>query len=1009
MTADTSFQKTNYEKAFKLSSSILLMLALLICAMNASAQQVGEIVGKVSGPNGTPLENVSIQAKGDVLPKPRTATSKANGSYRLQLLPPGNYEVTFTAASGETRTVSVAVLLEQKTPLNIQLGSDDAERIVVYGSKLTTSTNAALGNALSADTLAQLPMAVEYSSLIRLMPGVQVTSDSVRGPSAGASGQDNGYKFDGANLSTPLFGILASSPSTHDIAHVSVERGGARAVGFNRNAGVTLNTESKSGTDEWKGDITYRLQKGSWQAEDQDGLKTEDDIGFVTAGVGGPIITDQLYFYGSYYTRDDSRENGSNEREALPDITDEREEYFGKITWTPTADILINASYRNSEVTSTNQDIEENNTASTATDGIEEFEVIVFDGSWLINDDTTLNISYADTTQSVGSFPVNNLGFRGQAGDSLNVSDLASQGYFSVPSLDMRAAATPAEQALLDAYNAGALPLIATYGINGEALGAVGANSTVNDNRYLSNTFEISLDHVIDTDTMTHEIHIGYQEEEGSEELVRLSNGWGTIAYWGGLNNEEGVIAAPNGDPVPIDTVYRATVQTRGFNAGGLTGPLVSSTKSKTIAVNDTIYWDDFIFDVGFLISQDELIGQGLRSADTSSGYEEARGNSYVMKKVGFSETFQPRLTATWEYNETASAYLSFARYNPAVSSLARAASWDRSTGGSTTFTYFDGDGNFLDSQTNVSSTGKLFADGLNPRTMQEIIIGHQMQWQDNWTIRNHLRYRRSWNYWEDTNNNSRIVYDAEDYQSRVSGFTELFPDLVAAANAGEFDSPEPRELYIPVNNLVGEGTYVIAQLDGAYTKYYEASTEVDYASENFFSTTSVVWSHYYGNFDQDGTTRFNNDQGSFIGSSNIADSWYGQLWGSFTDGKMRADRTWQVKSYGAYQLPWDASIGYLAYWQSGHTWAQQWASTYYLEPRGSRRTPSHWQLDVNYTQDFEFLNNYSLQLRLDVFNVFDKQTGYDPEPRYSNDNVGEYRSFENPRRIQATVALKFF
>jgi hypothetical protein len=146
-----------------------------------------------------------------------------------------------------------------------------------------------LGNSINAETLAQLPMAVEFSSLIRLMPGVQVTSDSVRGPSAGASGQDNNIKLDGASLSNPLFGILQSSPSTHDIAHVSVERGGARAVGFNRSAGVTLNTESKSGTDKWTGDITYRLQKGSWQADDEDGLSTEDDIGFITAGIGGPI------------------------------------------------------------------------------------------------------------------------------------------------------------------------------------------------------------------------------------------------------------------------------------------------------------------------------------------------------------------------------------------------------------------------------------------------------------------------------------------------------------------------------------------------------------------------------------------------------------------------------------------------------------------------------------------------------------------------------------------------
>jgi len=982
--------------------------ALILFGMNAYASQVGEIVGKVTGPDGEPLVGVTIEARGDVLPKPRTTTSKSNGGYRLQLLPPGNYEITFTSPNGDAQSVSAAVLLEQKTPVDIQLGSSGEERIVIYGQALTTSTNASLGNSLNSEALDVLPTAVEYSSLLRLMPGVQVTSDSVRGPSAGASGQDNGYKFDGANLSVPLFGILASSPSTHDVAHVSVERGGARAVGFNRNAGVTLNTESKSGTNEFGAKVTYRLQKGTWQADDEDGLSTEDDISYITVGAGGPLIEDQLYFYGSYYTRDDAREGGTNARGNVPDITNEREEYFGKFTWTPIEDILINASYRTSEVTTTNQGIGTNNTVSTALDGIDDFEVLVFDGSWILNDSTTLSISYADTKQSAGSFPITDLGFRGQPNGTLNIADLASQGFFSVPDLETRVGADAAEQALIDAYNAGAAPLIAAYGIDGAALGGVGAASTVNDNAYLGETFEITLDHVIDTGSVTHELHFGYQEEEGSEELFRVSNGWGSIAYWGGLDLEDGGIVAPDGTNAPIGTAYRATVQTRGFDGAGLSGPLVSASRSKTFAFNDTIYWDDFIFDVGFLMSQDELIGSGLRPADTSSGWEESRGTPYVMKKVGFSETFQPRLTATWDYSDTASAFVSFARYNPAVSSLARAASWDRNTGGSTTFAYFDDNGNFLDSETNISSTGKLFADGLNPKTVQEFIVGHQMEWRDNWTVRNHVRYRRSWNYWEDTNNNARIVYDAANYQGRVAGFADTYPGLVAAANAGQFDSPEPRELYIPVNNLIGEGTYVIAQLAGAGTKYLEASTELDYRSDNFFSTTSLVWSNYYGNFDQDGTTRFNNDQGTFIGSSNIADSWYGQLWGSFTNGKLRADRTWQFKSFGAYELPWNASLGYLAYYQSGHTWAHQWASTFYMEPRGSRRTPGHWQLDLNYTQDYEVTNDLTLKFRLDVFNVFNKQTGYNPQPRYNSSELGVYRSHENPRRIQATVSLTF-
>ncbi|MEP0357582.1 TonB-dependent receptor [Paraglaciecola sp.] len=984
------------------------LFALLLIGMNVYASQVGEIIGKVTGPDGSPLEGVSVEAKGDVLPKARKATSKSNGSYRLQLLPPGNYEITFSSPNGESQTINTSVLLEQRKTLDFQLGFESSEKIVVYGQALTTSTNASIGNSLNSDALEVLPTAVEYSSLLRLIPGVQVTSDSIRGPSAGASGQDNGYKIDGANLSVPLFGILASSPSTHDVAHVSVERGGARAVGFNRNAGVTLNTESKSGTDEFTGDITYRLQKGSWQADDEDGLSTEDDIGYITIGAGGPLIKDQLYFYGSYYTRDDSKESGTNARGTVPDITNEREEYFGKFTWTPIDDILINASYRSSEVTTTNQEIYENNSVSTATDGIDEFEVLVIDGSWIINDSTTFNMSYADTKQSAGSFPVNNLGFRGQSGDSLDLTDLSSQGYFTVPDLEIRTGADASEQALIDAYNAGAAPLIAAYGINGEALGSVGAAATINDNAYLGKTIEMSLDHVMDIGNTSHELHFGIQQEEGSEELFRVSNGWGSIEYWGGLDIDDGGIVAPNGDSIPVGTTYRATVQTRGFDAGGLTGPLVSASKSINIAVNDTIYWDDFTFDLGFLLSQDEIIGQGLRKADTSSGWEEARGNTYVMKKVGFSETFQPRLTATWDYSEDASAFFSFARYNPGVSSLARAASWDRNTGGSTTRVYFDEGGNFLDSETNVSSTGKLFADGLNPRTVQEFILGHQTTLQDNWTIRNHLRYRRTWNYWEDTNNNSRIVYDCASYQDRVASFADLYPDLVDAANECQFDSPEPKELYIPVNNLIGESSYVIAQLDGAYTKYLEASMEVDYKSENFFSTTSLVWSHYYGNFDQDGTTRFDNDQGTFIGSSNIADSWYGQLWGSFTNGDLRADRTWQFKSYGAYEFSWDASLGYLAYWQSGHTWAHQWASTFYLEPRGSRETPSHFQLDLNYSQHFKIADDYGLLLRLDVFNVFDKQTGYNPQPRYSDSELGVYRSHENPRRVQLTAAFSF-
>ena len=66
-----------------------------------------------------------------------------------------------------------------------------------------------------------MPIGQEYRDLLKLIPAVQVTQDTVRGPSAGGSGQDNVYQFDGVNVTLPLFGTLASEPASHDIEQVT--------------------------------------------------------------------------------------------------------------------------------------------------------------------------------------------------------------------------------------------------------------------------------------------------------------------------------------------------------------------------------------------------------------------------------------------------------------------------------------------------------------------------------------------------------------------------------------------------------------------------------------------------------------------------------------------------------------------------------------------------------------------------------------------------------------------
>jgi hypothetical protein len=77
-------------------------------------------------------------------------------------------------------------------------------------------------------------------------------------------------------------------------------------------------------------------------------------------------------------------------------------------------------------------------------------------------------------------------------------------------------------------------------------------------------------------------------------------------------------------------------------------------------------------------------------------------------------------------------------------------------------------------------------------------------------------------------------------------------------------------------------------------------------------------------------------------------------------------------------------------------------------EPAGSRRTDSHWQLDLNYTQRFRVRDKVTLQIAADLFNVFDKQTGYNFQAQEHNSLFGTPRNFFDPRRLQVAARLTF-
>ncbi len=968
-----------------MKTRLLMFTCALLLSLPALAQQTGAIVGTVTDADGGGLPGVTVEANGDVLPRARITVTDVSGQYDLQLLPPGNYVLTFTLAGLNTEKRELQVLLQQTSRVNVtmQLESISESVSVVAELSLIDTASSEIKASFSNETIDRLPVGQEYRDIIKLIPGVQYSEETVRGPSAGGSGQDNVYLFDGVNVGLPLFGTLSSEPSSHDIDQVSVIKGGAKAVDFNRSGGFTINSVSKSGTNQLKGQVSFQIQTDGMTGTRDTGSNAEfeQDKDWGVASLGGPLVSERLFFYASYYRPTTSRDNRSNFYGEVPNFDSTRDEFFGKLTFTPTASTFFNFSHRTSDRDESGTGVTAEATNGTASTGSEDsLDITNAEGSWIINEKSFFSFKYTNFENETSSRPDNLLGFNIASDGSvrLDVNNLDRQGRLRVPQ----------PLAGEDAFNDFIAPLIDRFGFleNGVRTGGglTGVGTTISDSDFARESFQIGYD----VQVGINDLHFGYQWGLDEEDLSRVSNGWGSITVPGGR--------ATLADGTPI--FYEARFEQQGLiNQAGLITPNIHSEfEAQSLEANDTLHFNNWTFNVGVLVSNDQLFGQGLRENSANvSGFELAPGNKYKMYEVDWDEMIQPRLGATWSPNGEDSVYASFARYYPAASSLPRAASWARNLRRSIRG-FFDADGNLIGVDPVRSSSGKFFQDGLTPRSIDEVIIGYSTRLDSGWTLKAHTRYRYGQNFWEDTNNNARLRF--------------LPPEGI------------PQELYIPeldsFRSEIGGSSYVIAELDGAFTKYYEAGLEADWRGKKAFIKGSYVWSHYYGNFDQDNSTT-TNDANVFVGSSFIADGAGRQLW-NFREGNLRGDRRHQLKVFGSYLLDWNASAGLFAIYQSGQPWEAWDVEVYrnltgsssdtsrFAEPAGSRTTSDHYQLDLNYTQNFKIGSRYNVQVRADVFNLFDRQTGYNIQNKVNSSGFGDPRSFFDPRRLQLAVKFQF-
>ena len=305
----------------------LLTAALftLIAVLPAYAQIAGgSISGTVTDQQKAVLPGVTVTIQGS--DRTLTAVTDETGKFRFLNQPPGNYTVSFELAGfGSVKHEGVVVTVGRDADLSVSLSlATVAESITVTGespiidTKVTgTATN------FTTDELTKIPTSRDPFALMRSVPGVLVDRVNIGGnetgqqsnfASKGTRPQDASWTMDGIEITD--MAATGASPTYFNFDNfeeIQVSTAGNDIK--SRTGGMGLNLVVKRGTNSFSGmfrgyyddesmesdNVPDELRAVGVTHETSDHNKQISDYGF---DIGGPILRDKAWFYGSYSIQD---------------------------------------------------------------------------------------------------------------------------------------------------------------------------------------------------------------------------------------------------------------------------------------------------------------------------------------------------------------------------------------------------------------------------------------------------------------------------------------------------------------------------------------------------------------------------------------------------------------------------------------------------------------------------------------------------------------------------------
>ena len=302
--------------ALRLCILSLLIMALAVAGM---AQTTASIKGTVTDPSGAAVSGAKVLVKNTARGIERTTQTNSSGDYEVPALPPGNYTVEIQGSGFQPQQVTNLPLeVSKNTVQNFSLKVANATEVVtVEGTApVIETTTMTVGQTINQRTVQEIPLnGRHFVDLALLIPGTVTPPQSgfltapLRGQGAFAFNTSGNredavnFMINGINLNDMVQNQVTFQPTINTVAEFKVDNSTYSAE-YGRNSGAIVNIATRSGTEQFHGEVYDYLRNNWFDARNAFNPITQAQSPFKRnqfgGDFGGPLHHGTTYFFLSY-------------------------------------------------------------------------------------------------------------------------------------------------------------------------------------------------------------------------------------------------------------------------------------------------------------------------------------------------------------------------------------------------------------------------------------------------------------------------------------------------------------------------------------------------------------------------------------------------------------------------------------------------------------------------------------------------------------------------------------